>query len=145
MSNFDTIFQRLSTSDLQAFHQKINSIRKGANTKKKKIDAIKQQSHYLHLLYNSGAEFGGSDGFDAFNDNIYLDFFNKQDIDYIFAGLKIPQSNNKVTILGDLKKVYSFVQYLDFTFPKKPEPIIGPERKFYFPDDSDDSDIDVTT
>ena len=124
MSNLQTLFNNRSLPEIKRYQTAIHNIRRGAKTKKQKINAIRRQTNYMNLMFNTGAELGGNEGFEKshfIDNNLTLDFFKKIDIDYMFNAIAIPRSKNKHSILGNVADAYKVLRYLDFTSPQAPD------------------------
>ena len=139
MSNFDILFKNRSLPQIKQYQSAIRNIRKNARTKAQKINAINKQANYMNLMHNAGSELGGNNNIDTINNNNTLNFFKKQDIDYIFKSINVPSGQSKTAILGDVKEAYKVIKYLDFTKPK--EMVYGPEYVAAESNHDDDNDL----
>lgn len=126
MSNLDTLFKNRSFPQIKTYQSAIRNIRKNARTKGEKIQAIKRQTNYMNLMFNSGSELGGQQGIDAsyfLKGDLGLSSFKKADVDYIFSALNVPYTKTKSSILGNVKDVYNVMRYLEFTQPAPAGPV----------------------
>ena len=114
MSNFDALFRQRTVPQILSYQRAIRNIRKNAKTKAQRINAIKQQTDYMNLMFNTGFECGGNE---ICQKSMLFDFsqLRKSDIDQIWNALNIPYSKTKSSILGNMKDVYGTLRYLDFT------------------------------
>ena len=51
-NNFDLLFQNRTPDQLNQYLNVIRDIRKGARTKKQKINALTKQMHFMNLMFN---------------------------------------------------------------------------------------------
>ena len=115
--NFDILFETSTNDELDLYFNTMRRIRKGAKTKKQKVNALNQQMQLMNLMHNAGHEAGGSSIPTQLNahSNDFLQMFHSTDINSLWEEMNIPANRTSSSIIGDVKNVYGVMKYLDFT------------------------------